>query len=142
MSLSSTRCDQEIVESRWRMGNVKIEGGAGRRRAAPSSRLCRGPPRSSGCNFGGRGGCFRPPGAFHSAAKISRHGRGAKKWLNFEKNCRGACKKKKNASVNISETSRAAHLYVPPAPCHVPLRALKIRRRLAAPKSAGRSAAC
>ena len=47
--------DQEIVESRWRMGNVKIDGGPGRRRAAPSSRLCRGPPRSSGRNFGGRG---------------------------------------------------------------------------------------
>ena len=64
------------------------------------------------------------------------------KWLNSEKTVSGHVKKKKNASPEISETSRAAHLYVPPAPCHVPPRPLKIRRRYAAPKSAGRSAAC
>ena len=64
------------------------------------------------------------------------------KWLNSEKTVSGHVKKKKNASVKISETSRAAHLYVPPAPCHVPLRALKIRRRYAAPKFAGRFSAC
>ena len=64
------------------------------------------------------------------------------KWLNSEKTVSGHVKKKKNASPEISETSRAAHLYVPPAPCHVPSRAPQIRRRYAAPKFAGRFSAC
>ena len=51
-------------------------------------------------------------------AKISRHGRGAKKWLNFKKTAAGHVEKKKNGTVNISETSRVARGRGPPAPCH------------------------
>ena len=49
-------------------------------------------------------------------AKISRHGRGAKKWLNFKKTAAGHVEKKKNGTVNISETSRVARGRGPPAP--------------------------
>ena len=45
-------------------------------------------PDPPGAILGGGVGVF----ALCSSAKISRHGGGAKKWLNFEKNCRGACK--------------------------------------------------
>ena len=72
----------------------------------------------------------RPPGGAHVFC-VGPSG------VNSGKTVSGHVKKKKNASVKISETSRAAHLYVPPAPCHVPSRALQIRRRYAAPKSAG-----
>ena len=77
-------------------------------------------------NRGGRHGAILPPvKSTHGeggspGAKISRHGRGAKKWLNFKKTAAGHVEKKKNGTVNISETSRVARGRGPPAPCHGP----------------------
>ena len=73
-------------------------------------------------NRGGRHGAILPPvKSTHGeggspGAKISRHGRGAKKWLNFKKTAAGHVEKKKNGTVNISETSRVARDRGPPAP--------------------------
>ena len=102
-------------------------GGAEQRRdRAPPPTLCQVPTVcQEQFNHGAakrRHGAILPPvKSTHGeggspGAKISRHGRGAKKWLNFKKTAAGHVEKKKNGTVNISETSRVARDRGPPAP--------------------------
>ena len=99
------------------------------------SRLCRGPPRSCENQTGGGG----VGGGLALRAQFSRRGENftprsrcqkmAKFW---GKTAAGHVKKILNGTVNISlkiKMPRAAHLHVPPAPCHGVTHALQFRWR-------------